>query len=83
MTKKQVEEESVYSAYTSRTAVDHQRKSGLELKQVRKQELMQRPWTDITYWLASPGLFNLLSYVTQDYHPRDTTTYKGPSPLDH
>jgi hypothetical protein len=29
------------------------RKSGLELKQVRKQELMQRPWRDVTYWLAS------------------------------
>jgi hypothetical protein len=26
------------------TAVYHQGKSGLELKQVRKQELMQRPW---------------------------------------
>jgi hypothetical protein len=25
------------------------RKSGLELKQVRKQELMQRPWKDVTY----------------------------------
>jgi hypothetical protein len=30
----------------------YQRKSELELKQVRKQELMQRPWRDITYWLA-------------------------------
>ena len=29
------------------------RKSGLELKQVRKQELMQRPWRGGTYWLAS------------------------------
>jgi hypothetical protein len=29
------------------TAVHHQRKSGLELKQVRKQELMQRPWRDV------------------------------------
>jgi hypothetical protein len=28
------------------------RKSGLELKQVRKQELMQRPWRDVLYWLA-------------------------------
>jgi hypothetical protein len=37
------------------------RKSGLELKQVRKQELMQRPWRDVTYWLASPGLLSLLS----------------------
>jgi hypothetical protein len=33
-------------------AVYHQKKSGLELKQVRKQELMQRPWRDVTYWLA-------------------------------
>jgi hypothetical protein len=32
------------------------RKSGLELKQVRKQELMQRPWRDILYWLAQPAL---------------------------
>jgi hypothetical protein len=35
------------------------RKSGLELKQVRKQELMQRPWRDVLYWLASPGLLSL------------------------
>jgi hypothetical protein len=46
MTKKQVGEERVYSAYTSHTAVDHQRKSGLELTEARKQELMQRPWRD-------------------------------------
>ena len=62
MTKKQVGEERVYSAYTFHIAVDHQRKSGLELKQVRKQELMQRPWRDVPYWLASPGLLSLLSY---------------------
>jgi hypothetical protein len=43
MTKKQVGEERVYSVYIFHTAVHHQRKSGLELKQVRKQELMQRP----------------------------------------
>jgi hypothetical protein len=29
-------------------AVNHQRKSGLELKQVRNQELMQKPWRDVT-----------------------------------
>jgi hypothetical protein len=23
-----------------------------ELKQVKKQELMQRPWRDVLYWLA-------------------------------
>ena len=60
MTKKQVGEERVYSAYTFHIAV-HQRMSGLELKQVRKQDLMQRPWRDVPYWLASPGLLSLLS----------------------
>ena len=57
--------------------------SGLELKQVRKQELMQRPWRNVLYWLASPGLLSLLSYRIQDYQLRDAPTYKGPSPLDH
>jgi hypothetical protein len=28
--------------------------SGLELRQVRKQEQMERPWRDVLYWLASP-----------------------------
>jgi hypothetical protein len=82
MTKKQVEEERVYSAYTSHCC-SSPRKSGLELKQVRKQELMQKPWRDVLYWLASPGLLSLLSYRTQDYQPRDGTTHKGPFPLDH
>ena len=82
MTKKQVGEERVYSVYTSTLAVHHQRNSGLELK-VRKQELMQRPWRDVTYWLASPGLLSLLSYRTQDYQHRDGTNHKGPSPIDH
>jgi hypothetical protein len=59
------------------------RKPGLELKQVRKQELIQRPWRDVLYWLASPGLLSLLSYRTQDYQPRDGPTHKGPFPLEH
>jgi hypothetical protein len=83
MTKKQVGEERVYSAYTFHSAVNHQRVSGLEPKKVRKQELMQRPWRDVTYWLASPDLLSLLSYRTQDYQPRDGTTHKGPFPLNH
>jgi hypothetical protein len=33
------------------------RKSGLELKQVRKQELMQRPWREALYWLAQSAVF--------------------------
>jgi hypothetical protein len=71
MIKKQVGEERVYSAHIFHIAVHHQRKSELELKQVRKQELMQRPWRDVPYWLASPGLLSLLSFRTQDYQPRD------------
>jgi hypothetical protein len=42
---------------------------------------MQRPWRDIPYWLASPGLLSLLSYRTQDYQPRDGTTTRGPPHL--
>ena len=54
MTKKQIGEERVYSAYTFHIAVHHQRNSELEFKQVRIQKLMQRPWSDVSYWLASP-----------------------------
>jgi hypothetical protein len=82
MAKKQVGEERVYLAYTS-ILLFIIRKSGLELKQVRKQELMQRPWRDVPYWLASLGLLRLLSYRTQDCQPRDGPTHKGPFPLDH
>jgi hypothetical protein len=64
-------------------AVPHQRKSGLELKQVRKQELMQRPLRGAAYWLAPPGLLSMLSYRTQDYQSRDGTPKNGPSHLDH
>jgi hypothetical protein len=76
-------EERVYSAYIFHIAVHHQRKSGLELKQVRKQELIQRPWRDVTYWLASHGLLSLLSHRTQDYQPRNGTTSNGTSPFNH
>jgi hypothetical protein len=69
MTKKQIREERVYSAYTCSSP----RKTGLEFKQVRKQELMQRAWKDVLYWLAFPGLLR-----TQDYQPRDGPTHKGP-----
>jgi hypothetical protein len=42
---------------------------------------MQRPWRDVLYWLASPGLLSLLSYRTQDYQPRDVPPTRGLSPL--
>ena len=83
MAQKQIGEERVYSAYTSTLLFITKGRQGLELKQVRKQELMQRPWRDVTYWLASPGLLSLLSYRTQGYQHRDGSTHKGPFPLDH
>jgi hypothetical protein len=84
MTKKQIGEERVCSAYTSTLLfITEGSQDWNSIKQVRKQELIQRPWRDVPYWLASPGLLNLLSYRTQDYQPRDDPTHKGPFPLDH
>ena len=57
------------------------KKSGLELKQVRKQELMQRQWRDVLYWLASPGLHSLLSYRTKTTSPEMVPPTRGLSPL--
>jgi hypothetical protein len=42
---------------------------------------MQRPWRDVSYCLASPGLLSLLSYRIQDYQPKDGPTHKGPPHL--
>jgi hypothetical protein len=82
MTKKQVGEERVYSAYTSTLLfITKEVRTGTQA--VRNQVVIQRPWRDVPYWLASPGLLSLLSYKTQDYQPRDGTTHKGPFPLDH
>jgi hypothetical protein len=52
-------------------------------RELRRQELMQRPWRDITYWLASPGLLSLLSCRTQDHQPREASPTMGPLTLDH
>jgi hypothetical protein len=80
MTKKQVGEERVYSAYTF-ILLFITKKSGLELKHVRKQELMQRPWRDVPYWLASPGMLSLLSYRTKTTSPEMVPPTRGLSPL--
>ena len=85
MTKRQVGEERVYSAYTSTllfiTKGSQDRNS--HRAGTWRQELMQRPWRDVTYWIASPGLLSLLSYRTQDYQLRVGTTHNGlgPPPL--
>jgi hypothetical protein len=44
MTKKQVGEERVYSAYTSTLLFITKGSQDTNLTQSRKQELMQRPW---------------------------------------
>jgi hypothetical protein len=48
MTKKQVREERVYLAYTFMLLfITKEVRTGL--KQVRKQEMMKRPWRDVPY----------------------------------
>ena len=42
-----------------------------------RQELMQRPWRDATYWLTHHGSLCLLSYRTQDHPSRDGPTHNG------
>ena len=78
MNKKQVGEERVYLAYTSillfitkevRTGTQAGQEAGADA------EAMEG-----CYWLASRDLLSLFSYRTQDYHPRDATTHKGPFP---
>ena len=82
MTKKQVGEERVYSAYTSILLfITKEVRTGTQAGQQAGADA--EPWTDVLYWLASPGLLSLLSYRTQDYQPRDGPTHKGPFPLDH
>jgi len=81
LTKKQVGEERVYSAYTSTLLFNKgSQDRNSHRAGSRRQELMQRPWRDVTHWLASPGLLSLLSYRTQDHQPRDVTTHNGLGP---
>jgi hypothetical protein len=50
--KKKIQSEKYIIGPPCYTIMYHQRKSGLELKHVRKQKLMQRPWRGVPYWLA-------------------------------
>jgi hypothetical protein len=58
MTKKQVGDEEVYLAYTFMLLFTD--KGSQAWNTSRKQELTQRPWRDVPYWLASPGLLSFL-----------------------
>ena len=70
MTKKQVGEERVYSAYTFHTAVHHQRKSGQELTQGRNLEAgaEQKPWR-----MFLTGLFPLACSACFLVEPKTTS----------
>jgi hypothetical protein len=74
-TKKQVGEERVYSAYTSKFIT----KGG----QAGQEAGADAEAMEGCYWLASPGLLSLLSYRTQDYQLRDGTTHNRPSLSNH
>jgi hypothetical protein len=81
MTKKQVGEFSLHF----HIAVHHQRKSGLKLTQSRNLEAAgadAEAMEGAAYWIASSGLFSLLSYRTQDHQPREPQ-WAGPFPLGH
>jgi hypothetical protein len=80
MTKKQLERKG-FIQLTIPYCCSLPRRSGLELKQVRKQELMQKPWRDVPYWLAFPGLLILLSYRTKITSPEMVPPTRGLSPL--
>jgi hypothetical protein len=82
MTKKQVGEERVYLAYTFillfitkevRTGTQAGQEAGADAEAMEGCSLLAG-----FPWLAQPALLE-----NQDYHPRDTTTHKGTSRLDH
>jgi hypothetical protein len=82
MTKKQVGEERVYSAYTSIVLTPKKVRTGTQAGQEAGADAKAMEGVFLTVLLPH-GLFSLLSYRIQDYQSRDGTTYKGPFPLDH
>jgi hypothetical protein len=81
MTKKQVGEERVYSAYTSillfitkevRTGTQAGQKAGADAQAMERCSLLA-----CFPWLAQHAL------LTQDYQPRDGPSHKGLFSLDH
>jgi hypothetical protein len=82
MTKKQVGEERIYSAYTSillfitkevRTGTQAGQEAGADAEAMEGWSLLA-----CFPWLAQPALSQ-----NQDYQPKDGPTHKGPFPLDH
>jgi hypothetical protein len=78
MTKQQVGEERVYSAYISTLLFITKVRTGTQAGQEAGADAEAMKGC---YWLVSPGLLSLFSYRTQDYQPRDGTIHNGPSHL--
>lgn len=47
----------------------------------QRQELKQKLWRSVAYWLAHPDLLVLLSYVSQDHLPKGDTAHSGLGPF--
>jgi hypothetical protein len=77
MTKKQVGEERVYLAYTSRLLfITKEVRTGTQAGQEAGADAEA-----MAYWLASPGLLSLLSYRTKTTSPEMFPHTRGLSPL--
>jgi hypothetical protein len=81
MTKKQIEEE-MFIWLTLPYCCSSQKEVRAGTQAGQKQDLMQRLWTDVLYWLASPGLLSLLSYRTKTTSPEMVPPTRGLSTLD-
>ena len=81
MTKKKVGEERVYLTSTLLFITKGSQDRNSNKAGTWRQESMQRLWRVAAYWLAHPGLLNLLSYRTRDHQFRDGTTHNGLNPL--
>jgi hypothetical protein len=80
MAKKQVAEERVYSAFTSRSLFITKGRQDRNSNRAGtwRQELMQTPWRDAAYWLASRGLHHVACSACFFIEPRTTCPGMGP-----
>jgi hypothetical protein len=77
MTKKQVGEERVYSAYSSILLfITKEIRTGIQAGQEAGADA--EPWRDVLYWLAYPDLLSLLSYRTKTTSPEMAPLTRGP-----
>lgn len=67
---------SVWLIYSSCSASLRKAKVGTQ----PGQELGHRKQRSAAYWLSTLGLLHLLSYLLQNYWPRDDTTHSGLRP---